>query len=345
MSDSDGSPQRGDRHHTRSRSRSPVFPGCAGEIPAEREERQLVVTEVPLGPSGGQPQAAPSDTEFPTPDPAPAGEAAPAAQTAAPTAPPPEKPRMRRGPRQPLWPAMPRPPAHRRHEGLGPARNPGTSPGTAIAAAACREGTKYRAHNKPIHTQTSPPKLYPPKAAFPEGRPRPVGPLMPKHTPPGVTLPPLRRRRVEEGGGGHGGGGGVADGSRGRLASGGGGQAPGKGAGASSSAGGQTQNARRDGREQGHRQGGDVSPRGQAGRGAGTGGGRKGGGQGKAGREPPQPEVQAVRAIPPGMVQMPAHHHCQSLYTIDSNMGDLIPPQPPLPPRQLPPPPTGPHPA
>ena len=41
MLDSDGSPQQDDRLHRRSRSRSPVSPGCEGETPAEREERRL----------------------------------------------------------------------------------------------------------------------------------------------------------------------------------------------------------------------------------------------------------------------------------------------------------------
>ena len=41
MSDCDGSPQQDDRHHRRSRSRSPVSLGCAGETLAEREERLL----------------------------------------------------------------------------------------------------------------------------------------------------------------------------------------------------------------------------------------------------------------------------------------------------------------
>ena len=41
MADSDGSPQRDDRHHRRSRSRSPVSPEWTGETPAEREERRL----------------------------------------------------------------------------------------------------------------------------------------------------------------------------------------------------------------------------------------------------------------------------------------------------------------
>ena len=37
MADSDGSPKRDDRHHRRSRSRSPVSPEWTGETPAERE--------------------------------------------------------------------------------------------------------------------------------------------------------------------------------------------------------------------------------------------------------------------------------------------------------------------
>ena len=62
MSDSDGSPQRDDRHHRRSRSRSPVFPGCAGETLAEREERRLAEEAVPVGLPAGQPRAASADT-------------------------------------------------------------------------------------------------------------------------------------------------------------------------------------------------------------------------------------------------------------------------------------------
>ena len=41
MADSDGSPQRDDRHHRRSRSRSPVSLEWTGETPVEREERRL----------------------------------------------------------------------------------------------------------------------------------------------------------------------------------------------------------------------------------------------------------------------------------------------------------------
>ena len=53
--------------------------------------------------------------------------------------------------------------------GTGPARNPRASPGTARSRQGGRDGAKYRAHTKPDHTKESPPKPYPPKAAFPEG--------------------------------------------------------------------------------------------------------------------------------------------------------------------------------
>ena len=68
----------------------------------------------------------------------------------------------------------------------------------------------------------------------------------------------------------------------------------------------------------------------------------KGRGQGKRGGEPPQPDVQAVHCVPPGIQQMPehhAHHHHHPIYNIDPNMGDLIPPRAFQPPRQAPPPP------
>ena len=60
-----------------------------------------------------------------------------------------------------------------------------------------------------------------------------------------------------------------------------------------------------------------------------AGGGGKSGGQGKGGGAPLQPDVQAVRCIPPGIQQIlahHAHHNHQLIYTIDPNMGDLIPP-------------------
>ena len=50
MADSDGSPQRDDRHHRWSRSRSPVSPEWTGETPAEREERRLAEAAVLVGP-------------------------------------------------------------------------------------------------------------------------------------------------------------------------------------------------------------------------------------------------------------------------------------------------------
>ena len=50
MADSDGSPQRDDRHHRRSHSRSPVSPEWTGETPAERESRRLVEAAVLVGP-------------------------------------------------------------------------------------------------------------------------------------------------------------------------------------------------------------------------------------------------------------------------------------------------------
>ena len=88
MSDSDGSPKRVDRHHRRSRSRSPVPLGCSGETLAEREERRLAEAAVPVRPLAGQPRAALAIPELPAQEPAPAEEAAPAAQAAAPAAQP-----------------------------------------------------------------------------------------------------------------------------------------------------------------------------------------------------------------------------------------------------------------
>ena len=88
MSDSDGSPQRDDRHHRRSRSRSPLSPDWAGETPAEREERRLAEGAVLVGPPAGQPRAASADTGPSTQEPESAKVTAPAAQAASPAAPP-----------------------------------------------------------------------------------------------------------------------------------------------------------------------------------------------------------------------------------------------------------------
>ena len=75
-----------------------------------------------------------------------------------------------------------------------------------------------------------------------------------------------------------------------------------------------------------------------------VGGGRSEGG-GTGGGAPPQPDVQLVRCIPPGIRQMLAnhthhhHHHHAHLYNIDPDAGDSIPHQPPRPEHQRPPPP------
>ena len=82
-----------------------------------------------------------------------------------------------------------------------------------------------------------------------------------------------------------------------------------------------------------------MGHRGQSGRGTGMGGEGKGGEQGKGGGKLPQPEVQAVPCILPGIQPLPAHHahhQHQPICNIEPDMGDLIPAQPPQPPRQPP---------
>ena len=76
MADSDGSPQRDDRHHRWSRSRSPASPEWTGETLAEREERRLAEAAVLVG----QPP--------PAREPEPAEVTAPVARAASPAAPP-----------------------------------------------------------------------------------------------------------------------------------------------------------------------------------------------------------------------------------------------------------------
>ena len=77
---------------------------------------------------------------------------------------------------------------------------------------------------------------------------------------------------------------------------------------------------------------GNVSPWGQAGLGAGATGGWQGFGRGTRSKAPPQPHLQLLRCIPPGIGQMPAHHahhhrhHHAHLYIIDPDAGDLVPP-------------------
>ena len=82
---------------------------------------------------------------------------------------------------------------------------------------------------------------------------------------------------------------------------------------------------------------GATGPQGQAGRGMGARGGGRVEGRGAGGGAPPQPDVQPVRCIPPGIQQMPAHHthhhhhHHHHFYNIDPDAGEFIPPQPPRP--------------
>ena len=88
---------------------------------------------------------------------------------------------------------------------------------------------------------------------------------------------------------------------------------------------------------------GATGPQGQAGRNMEARGGGRVEGRRAGGGAPPQPDVQPVRCIPPGIQQMPAHHtnhhhHHHHLYNIDPDAGELIPPQPPRPQHQPAPP-------
>ena len=204
MSDSNGSPGQDDRHHRRSRSRTPVSPGYAGETSAEREERQLAEAAVTVWPPAEQPQADRSDPKPQVPDPMPAGKAAPAAQVAASAAPPPGGAPEAHGAAAAAPVSHATAPRHVAGTADRPWAGPGRSPGTATATAEGREGAEYRAHTKPWHTQVSPPKPYPRKAAFTEGRPRPVRAPTPKRTLMGITPPQLKRCVVQAGGGGGG---------------------------------------------------------------------------------------------------------------------------------------------
>ena len=108
MADSDGSLGRDDRHHRRSRSRSPVSsPEWTGETLAEREERRLAEAAV-VGPP------------LPAREPGPAETAAPAAQAASPAAPP-------------------RPDAQEAETAASHAAAPAAAPGTPPARGAAQE--------------------------------------------------------------------------------------------------------------------------------------------------------------------------------------------------------------
>ena len=159
MSDSDGSPQRDDRHHRRSRSRLPVSPEWAGETPAEREERKLAEAAVPVGPPAGQPRAAFADTGPSTQEPELAEVTAPAVQTASPAAPPREgAPDARKAetaapPSHAAAPtAAPGTPPTR---GVAPAQEPGASPRAAAAAEGSGEDARGVATAAPASCATA----------------------------------------------------------------------------------------------------------------------------------------------------------------------------------------------
>ena len=171
MSDSDGSPQRDDRHHRRSGSRSPVSPGCAGGTFAEREERQLAEAAVPVRPPAGQAGGAPTDPEPAAQEPALTEETAPAAQATNPADLPAEgAPGAQGGEIAAPAGRATAPTDHAAApstlpaQGVAPAWAPNALLGAAGAAAGGREGAKYRAHTKPRHTYT---KL---QAVPPQGR-------------------------------------------------------------------------------------------------------------------------------------------------------------------------------
>ena len=184
MLDFDGSPLQDDHHHRRSRSRSPVSLGYGAETLAEREERRLAETAVPVWPPAGQPGAAPADPEPSTQKPTPTEEMASVAQAASPAAPPPEGAPGAQG-AETAAPAgrATAPTDHSRGtctplaQGLPPARALSASLGAAAAAAGGKEGAKYRAHTNPSHTHT-PPSRTPPMPPSLRGR---CGPSAPRY--------------------------------------------------------------------------------------------------------------------------------------------------------------------
>ena len=236
MADSDGSPQRDDRHHRRSRSRSPVSPEWTGETPAEREERRLAEAAVLVGPPLPAQKPEPAEVTAPaTKEANPAGlpqEGAPDAQEGETAAP------ARHGAAPTAAPGTPL------TRGVAPAQEPGASPRAAAAGEESREGARGVATAAPASRATAsaghaatPSTLqkrgedparatgaspaaaaaaavgresakYPfPPEPFPPGRARHVRPQAPERSPPGVTLPQLQRQRdarrvIQEGGDG-----------------------------------------------------------------------------------------------------------------------------------------------
>ena len=229
MSDSDGSPQRDDSHHRRSRSRSPFSPGYAGESLAEPEERRLAEAAVPVGPPAGQPRAASADTGPSTRGPAPAEETAPAAQAASTAAPPPEGApgAQGAGTAAPASLAAARTAAPWRAASArgGPGAGPRGLAGSRRSRRGWRGGcTRSRDRGGPggraaprrgppqpqrragrapstAPTQTpatpapAPPSRTPPRPPFLRDGRGTSAPRDPERTPPGVTLPQLRRQQ------------------------------------------------------------------------------------------------------------------------------------------------------
>ena len=128
MADSDGSLQRDDRHHRRSRSRSPVSsPEWTGETLAKREEQGLAEAAVLVGPPP------------PAREPGPAGTAAPAAQAASPAAPP--RPDAQEAETAASYAAAPTAaPSTPPTRGAAPAQELGASPRAAAAAGESKKG-------------------------------------------------------------------------------------------------------------------------------------------------------------------------------------------------------------
>ena len=174
MSDCDAPPQQDNRHCRHSRSRSPVSPGCAGETPAEREERRRFLSGRRLS-SPGRPSATPN--RWPPNQ----------SRSGRPTTPPRPLPRPPR-----LWMRAPDAPPDQPHGAAtasqashaaasgtvparrtGPARAQGASlsqlSGAAAATAESREGAKYRAHTQPSHTEVTPPSRTHPQPPSPKG--------------------------------------------------------------------------------------------------------------------------------------------------------------------------------
>ena len=147
MADSDGSPQRDDRHHRRSRSRSPASPEWTGETPAEREERRLAEAAVLVGPPPPAREPEPAEVTAPpaeaaspaapplegAPDAQEAETAAPASHAAAPTAAPGTPPTR----------------------GVAPAQEPSASPRAAAAAEESEKGARGVATAAPAGCATA----------------------------------------------------------------------------------------------------------------------------------------------------------------------------------------------